>query len=108
MITLAGRELDAHRRAQPEFARVLDNVPRDALEGTTPCRDWTVRDLIVHVVGGNRRVAGHELVPTSTLDELVAEHCASASDAQRAFEEPGALERTFDVPFGAVPGSVFI
>lgn len=108
MITLTGRELDAHRRAQSEFGRVLDTVTPDMLERSTPCREWTVRDLIVHVAGGNGRVAGNDLVATSTLDDLVAGYRASARDAQRAFEEPGALERIFDVPFGAVPGAVFI
>src|SRR5690242_6534732 len=99
MTTLIDRALDAHRRAQFEFERVLDNVTPDMLERSTPCREWMVRDLIVHVAGGNHRVANHDLAPVTTIDELVVAHRASALDAQRTFEEPGALERTFDVPF---------
>jgi|SRR4051794_2276827 uncharacterized protein (TIGR03086 family) len=108
MMTLTGRALDAHARAQSEFGHVLDNVTPDMLERSTPCRDWMVRDLIVHVAGGNHRVANHDLAPVATLDELVVAYRASALDAQRTFDEPGALERTFDVPFGAVPGAVYI
>src|SRR5437868_5369319 len=47
--------LERHRRAQHAFAGVLANVKSDQLDDPTPCPDWTVRDLLGHVIGGNQR-----------------------------------------------------
>lgn len=40
--------LEMHRRADAEFARVLDKVNVDDSTSATPCDDWTVDDLIEH------------------------------------------------------------
>lgn len=46
----------AHQRAQDAFAALLANVRADQLGGPTPCSEWTINDLIEHVVGGNEQV----------------------------------------------------
>jgi uncharacterized protein (TIGR03086 family) len=36
------------------WADRVNGVPADAWDGPTPCRDWSVRDLVNHVVGEDR------------------------------------------------------
>lgn len=103
-----GQELDAHRRAQAAFAAVLADVKEDELDDSTPCTEWTVRELISHVVAGNQRVGGGVADVPSDAGTLVAAHAASGTGAQTTFAAPDGLTRTFDVPFGTVPGAVFV
>ncbi|HYQ35942.1 MAG TPA: maleylpyruvate isomerase N-terminal domain-containing protein, partial [Mycobacterium sp.] len=48
--------LVAHQRAQDAFAGVLANVGPEQLGAATPCSEWTIQDLIEHVIGGNEHV----------------------------------------------------
>jgi uncharacterized protein (TIGR03086 family) len=103
--------LTAHRRAQDAFATVLANVRPDQLDAPTPCSQWTIRDLIDHVLGGNERVAGWaggDQEPPARPENLVAAHRATATAAQEVFGRPGAMTTMFELPFGQVPGQVLI
>ncbi|ALB17868.1 Hypothetical protein AFL40_0768 [Mycobacterium tuberculosis] len=67
--------LMAHQRAQDAFAALLANVRADQLGGPTPCSEWTINDLIEHVVGGNEQVgrwAASPIEPPARPDGLVA------------------------------------
>ncbi|MGH3971033.1 MAG: TIGR03086 family metal-binding protein [Mycobacterium sp.] len=103
--------LFAHQRAQDVFAGVLANVGLDQLGAPTPCSEWTVGDLIEHVVGGNERVgqwAGVHEQPPARPDNLVEAHAAGASAAQEVFARPDGLTAVYQLPFAQVPGSVLI
>lgn len=102
--------LVAHQRAQDAFAGVLANVNSDQLDAPTPCAEWKIRDLIEHVVGGNEYVgelASRQETP-SRSDEVMAAHRAAAAAVQEAFAGPDGMDNTFKLPFGQVPGRVFI
>lgn len=101
--------LTAHRRAQDAFSAVLSQVPADQIRAQTPCSEWTVRDVVAHIVSGNYRIAGSE--PPSIPDDLaglIDAHTRSADVAQSAFAAPGALEKPVKFPFGEVPGAVAV
>ena len=101
----------AHQRGQEAFAGVLANVGPDDLSAPTPCTEWTVADLIEHVLGGNERVvqwAGVQEQPPARPDSLIDAHRAGASAAQQVFARPGGMTAMFELPFGQVPGNVFI
>lgn len=102
--------LEAHRRAQDAFAAVLANVSPDQRSAPTPCAEWTVTDLIDHVLDGNDRVARgfNAEQPAERPADLVEAHRAGADAAQRAFAAPGSLDRVFELPFGQIPGRVLI
>jgi uncharacterized protein (TIGR03086 family) len=95
-------------RASGEFDRRLRDiaVPLDA---TTPCEGWTVRDLLQHVIVGNRiavvmlegrdqdevLVARKELLDEDQIgDDPAAAFATSAAAQVAAFSAPRALERT--------------
>ncbi|MBV9516374.1 MAG: TIGR03086 family protein [Mycobacteriaceae bacterium] len=101
----------AHQRAQDAFAGVLDNVTPDQLGEPTPCSQWTIRDLIMHVVSGNNIVVRRARVTgessSETVDPIQA-YRVSAADAVAGFATPDAMSATYDLGFGQIPGSVFI
>lgn len=93
---------------------VVAGVGPEQLDETTPCESWKVRDLLGHVIGGHRFFAaalrgeapsgGDEPLPEDFLaayDEATAA-CASG------FAADGALDQTYELPFGTMPGSAFM
>ncbi|WP_432707231.1 TIGR03086 family metal-binding protein, partial [Mycobacterium tuberculosis] len=93
--------LMAHQRAQDAFAALLANVRADQLGGPTPCSEWTINDLIEHVVGGNEQVgrwAASPIEPPARPDGLVAAHQAAAAVAHEIFAAPGGMSATFKLP----------
>jgi uncharacterized protein (TIGR03086 family) len=100
-------------------AELVDGVRDDQWAEPTPCTDWTVRQLVNHLVGGNRLFAAilrRELTlepgapprpPTDNLgDDPPAAFRAAASAVLDAFRQPGVMEQAFTVPLGTVPGAV--
>ncbi len=103
--------LVAHQRAQDAFAGVLANVSPDQFGAPTPCSEWTVQDLIEHVIGGNEHVglwASSPVEPPDRPDDIVAAHRTAGAVAQQVFAEPGGMTSTFNLPFGELPGQLFI
>lgn len=83
----------------------------------TPCTDWTVRDLVNHLVAGNRLLSGllrGEPSPSRSIPrgidqlgaELVVAYRGAAAELLAAFELPGVMQRVVSVPLGSVPGVV--
>ena len=84
----------------------------------TPCTGWSVRDVVNHLVAGNRlfvQVLGgaqlparEELIAASRTDQLGEDAAAAYREAATAladaFRADGALERMVAVPAGTVPG----
>src|SRR5436190_15858541 len=82
------------------------------------CDDWTVRELVNHVVTGNWWAEA--LAGGKTIDEVgdaldgdvldadpLAAYDASAAAAAAAFRAPGAMDAPSAVSYGPVPGSVY-
>jgi uncharacterized protein (TIGR03086 family) len=103
-------QLVAHQRAQEAFAEVLAKVTPDQLDAQSPCTEWNAKAVIDHVIGGNQwvqQLAGLEPKPVPD-DDLDAAHTQAAAGAQAVFAAPDGLSRTYELPFGTLPGSVFI
>jgi uncharacterized protein (TIGR03086 family) len=101
-------QIEAHRRAQEAFGAVLANVRPEQMGDATPCDEWTVTALIQHVIGGNMWVQQlADVTPPPRTDDILADHAAQATAATAVFAAEGGLTRTFKLPFGDFPGSVF-
>ena len=98
-------------RSRIEFRRVLVDVGDEDWDAPTPCEEWDVRELVNHVLGGNRRyemllrgATPDEVHATRSVDHVgddaVASFDASAADVLAAFSESGALARTVHHPAG--------
>lgn len=80
----------------------------------TPCTEWTVKDLVEHVIDGNRRFAAalgdeppHAPQPAREAGgDLAAAYEDSSRGLVQAFRRPGALDMVVSVPVGSIPGFV--
>ena len=95
---------------------VLDKTTDDQLANPTLCTEWTVRDLVNHMVGGATMFAvsvEEGSVPDELLGQLMGGDnvgddpkgaWAKASDrAMKAFALPGAMDKIVKLPFGEMP-----
>jgi uncharacterized protein (TIGR03086 family) len=111
----------AHRIAVRYSTELVDTVNPAQLELPTPCADWTLADLLVHMVAQHHGFAAaargfgadHEVWRTDTvLDAVLADpggtYSRAARDVLDAFADDHALDTPFALPdFGpdaVVPG----
>jgi uncharacterized protein (TIGR03086 family) len=97
-------------------------VAAEQWELPTPCSDWTVRQLVNHLVGGNRLFArvlrGEALPPPEQLgrrgsqdqlgDDPAAAFAGSADELRAALRGPEVLAGTYTVPAGTLPGPALV
>lgn len=84
---------------------VIKGVHPDQHTGPTPCREWTVYDLLEHMIGV---VAGFGAPgePFTLGADPAGQFEAAAASALRAWRAPAALERIVEIPAGPMPGHV--
>jgi uncharacterized protein (TIGR03086 family) len=98
---------------------VIGNTTPDQLSNPTLCTEWTVRDLINHMVGGATMFAvsaEQGSVPDDMLgrlmggdnigDDPTGAWDRAAKRAMSAFEAPGAMEKMVKLPFGEMPAGI--
>jgi uncharacterized protein (TIGR03086 family) len=84
----------------------------------TPCSSWRVKDLVNHMIDaptfaavvmetGSFENMSPESVDHAAGDYLTA-YDSATSRAAAAFEVKGALDKIVKLPFGEMPGSVFL
>lgn len=98
---------------------VLANVTPDQYDLPTPCASWDVRRLLSHYVGASHWFAmcvnageAPEDDTTESVDytqgDLLASYDAGIKASVEAFGAPGAQEKMVKLPFGEMPGGVFM
>ncbi len=89
---------------------VIAGVRPDQLDERTPCPDWTVRDLLDHMIGvvaGLGAAAAGAPRQSFTLgSDPTAQFDAASAAALAAWRSPGALDRVVDAGPGPMPGRV--
>ena len=103
---------DPLQKAFASTRAVLAAIGPDALGDSTPCRSWTVGELINHTIAAPR-VGAHMLLgqepPADDIDfaagDFVAAYDESVTVTLDAFAVPGVLEKTVQLPFAEVPGA---
>jgi uncharacterized protein (TIGR03086 family) len=110
--------VDLLKQSFASTASVLDGVSKDQLDLQTPCRSWTVRELVNHVVGGSHFwatvvetggvEAGRDEEANPADGDFASSFREGADKTVAAFSAPGAMEKMLTLPFGQVPGSAFL
>lgn len=100
-------------RALDQATRVVGGVRPEQMGLPTPCEEWDVRQLLAHMGGGLRRtiatVSGDSAASAAAEDVMDgAAFGATARALLAAWRRPGALERTYHLPFGEVPGPGYV
>jgi uncharacterized protein (TIGR03086 family) len=94
-------------------AGLIGNIRAGQWSAPTPCTDWTVRQVVNHLIGMNRVFAAllaNEPPPPRPSedhveDDPVGAYRASAAALQAAFGRPGVLERSYHGPLGTATGA---
>ncbi len=106
---------------RPLFLRSLDQleklaatIPAQALTRPTPCAEFNLRELLGHVVGAVHRIAyvgegGRALDVFAQVgfvadDDWPAAVARARARAATAWADDAALDRTVEMPWGAMPG----
>ena len=99
--------------AVPVTGHLVGRIEPEQWVLPTPCPDWTVREVVNHLVLGHRRFAaaltgGTQPAPGKDLllNDPGRAYQASAEAMLSAFRAEGALERPVTIPAGTVPGTV--
>jgi len=100
-------------RASDAVAGLISNIRADQWSAPTPCPDWTVRQLVNHLIGMNRvfaaLLAGQPPPPRPPADHVeddpVGAYRDSAAALQAASGRPGVLEGTYHGPLGTATGA---
>jgi uncharacterized protein (TIGR03086 family) len=126
---VSAEQVDGLARALDATGRLAGTVREEQWHDPTGCPGWNVRDLVTHVVYGNRLFAailrgdlpgppagapsaGGSGQPASDLpgsdlagSDLPGAYREAAAELLAAFSRPGVMDETFTMPFGTVPGS---
>lgn len=98
-----------------QLTATIEAVRPDQLDLPTPCPDWTVRDLLAHLVGvadritalGRGEVAEGEVTPPTVDDDgWAAAWSAATEGARRQWSDDDLLGAIVHPPFGSMPGAV--
>lgn len=105
--------LEAHGIAMDGFDRVVRQIRGDQWGAPTPCTQWSVRDLLNHLV--SEQLWAPWILRGATLDEVgdrfdgnvlgdapVGAWTESSAAARDAFTEPGALDQQVHVSAGLI------
>jgi len=101
---MSDEELEVLARGLEQTALLVGEVPDDRLADPTPCEEWTVSDLVDHVVLGTanfaRTVRGEDVDWSAPTPHVGAERVdafrAAAADLLTAWRQQG----TDDAPIG--------
>jgi uncharacterized protein (TIGR03086 family) len=98
---------------------VLEHTTTEQLSNPTLCTEWTVKDLLNHMVGGATMFAisaEQGSVPDDVLGRLMGGDnvgsdpqgawLTASQRAMAAFEAPGAMEKVVKLPFGEMPAGI--
>jgi uncharacterized protein (TIGR03086 family) len=109
---------DRFERAVSTSRPIVASITPGQLELQTPCRLWTVRELVNHMIDAPTFAAvsmengefvsdGEAPVDHASGDYLAA-YDAATSRAAAAFSAEGAMSKAVKLPFGEMPGAIFV
>jgi len=109
---------DTFERAVASSRPLVVSVSPSQMQDSTPCQSWTVKDLINHMIDAPTFAAvvmetgSFENMSGESVDhaagDYVAAYDAATTRAAAAIAAPGALDKIVKLPFGEMPGSVFV
>jgi len=104
-------------RACASTRNVLAAVREGQLAAPTPCADWTVHDLIVHIVDGTNfwgdlaesgEMPDYRSWPDYSGTDFVGDFEGHAARAVAGFAAPGMMDKPLVLPTGPAPGSLAV
>ncbi|SDZ16095.1 TIGR03086 family protein [Saccharopolyspora shandongensis] len=115
-MTLLTPSVEQLGRVLNAVGRLVSSIREGQWSDPTPCTDWTVKDLVNHLVDVNLAVAAslkHQAPPepggTENLNSAPVDAYVRSSETVRAaFDQPRVLELTYQGPFGETTGAALL
>ncbi len=109
---------ELYSRAMDRTQRYVANIKPEQWGGPTPCTEWSVRDVVNHIVyenlwagelfqGKTMAEVGDRIEGDLLGDDPIGAYERSVQVAKQAVSAPGAMEVTCHLSFGEFPGSVY-
>jgi uncharacterized protein (TIGR03086 family) len=97
-----GTAVALFERATARAASVLDRVCPEQLDAPTPCAEWSVQQLVEHMVGSTDYLLGASgaAVPGRSAPATVSDYRDGVRRVLDALGRPGALQRRCVSPLG--------
>ena len=99
--------IDRYRSIAEAFGTRLDGIGEDQWGLPTPCTEWTVRELVGHVVGTQRQVlantVGEEAEPVDLGSDLRPQWSAARRNIVDALSNDELAQKTVGGMFGEQP-----
>ena len=94
----------AYRTEAARLLNLLTDVPDNAWDQRSPCEEWTVRDVVGHLVDSQRDIVGRVDLVLPPGRDVATEPAAAMSDVvagmQAILDDPSQAEREYDGAFG--------
>lgn len=108
--------LDLLGRATPVTKQLIESLDDDAWSAPTPCPEWTVLELVEHVVSGLAQFAdvgaGAEFDPSARVSLTPADALGAFEEAAgrmlSVWSDPAVAGRMHSLPWGDTPGATLI
>lgn len=109
---MADELIDLLESAIADVDPIVAAVGREHFDLPTPCKEFDTRALLGHVIGGMRGFAdvgeggelSFDLDPDLDTENGLAEYRTAGSRLLTAWRVPGAMERTYSMPWGEMQG----
>lgn len=111
-------DADTLQRAVTTCRPIVASVRSEQLDDPTPCQSWKVRDLINHMVDAPTFAAvvmekgSWSEQPGGPVDHASGDFLTAYDEATlravASFRADGALSKMLSLPFGEMPGGVFV
>ncbi len=91
-----------YRAATDRATALVEAARQDQLVSPTPCTEWSVQELIDHLVGGTEYLlsAAEQREARQPADATAADYRRGVADVLKALDVPGTLEQTCISPLG--------
>jgi uncharacterized protein (TIGR03086 family) len=111
-------DANTFERAVASSRPIVESIRPEQMQDPTPCQSWQVKDLINHMIEAPTFAA--VVMETGSFENMSGESAdhaagdfldaydAATSRAAAAFKAAGALDRIVKLPFGEMPGAVFV
>jgi len=104
--------IDQMEGATADVEPIVAAIGREAYGSPTPCTEMDTRALLGHLIGGMRGFAdvgeggeiSFDLDPDLDREDALGEYRQAASRLLAAWRAPGAMERTYNMPWGEMQG----
>jgi len=98
---------DRYRRVADGFTSRVEGIGAPQWSAPTPCTDWTVRELVSHVIGTHRavhaNVRGEPAAEVDAEGDLGAQWQAARAEIAGALEDPATANTVVGGMFGEQP-----